>query len=875
MARPPILSLSACRELPLAGGKAVGLSRLLHAGFPVPPGVCLTTEAYSQALAGCGISPEQRWLTVSRLDKVERESALAECRAVIRGLELGWLTVQCLEALTALRQPSEMRWAVRSSATNEDEAGRSYAGLYRTELGVSSQDIESAIKSLWASLWEAHVVEYVLQSGGAAAAPAMAVVFQPMLNPLAAGVAYSIHPVTGRSGQVVVNAVFGLAAPLVAGRVTPDHFVVETAVDGRPVLVRRRLIAEKPQKLVMTDLGAHPVLLAEAEQRQPSITDDQLYDVVKLVEQVAQAFRCPVNLEWAIDSRQLWVLQARPITAVYPSSDLTNDDCEWSRTNFKETMPEVPSPLGLSFLEYFMDAYIVSPYRRLGCRIPGRLSAVRVLHGRPYLNVTLFYSLVGQLGGDPSLNAEHMGGAQPLAAPPVSRIGRLALIRAGWLMWQEMRRCIAHGPVWFQEMQRQVERYHPDHIRKLSLEAIASHLEDLGRWLDRHEVTFGIAAGTGQCLQALRHILPSWLGAEWRSLLNAALQGQGTVISAQQIFGLADVARLARNEPGVAQWFLSDPWDPTGFRERLAGTDFLRAFDRYLEAYGHRAVGESDVATPRLAEQPESLLIVIRAQVRAPADVAPSEIIARQERGRREALAEIRRRLGRRWDRWAIFVWWYRRLGRFSALREANRHHLMYYSTAARRLLLQAGTLLAAEGRLNRADDIFFVTLAERGSLLAREPRDWKALIEARRAQQVQYSAIAVPDTIRDWEGAVRGTEEADHSGKNGALRGTAISAGRASGPACLVRSVADWSKVRPGAVLIAPVVDPGMAPLFGIVAGLVVEMGGTLSHGAIIAREYGLPAIANAQGAMRLFKDGDRVTVDADSGEVRADPRR
>jgi phosphohistidine swiveling domain-containing protein len=580
----------------------------------------------------------------------------------------------------------------------------------------------------------------------------------------------------------------------------------------------------------------------------------------------------PVDLEWAIDSQMLWTLQARPITGVHPSAVLTDDDCEWSRANFKETMPELPSPLGLSFLELFMNEHIVAPYRRLGCHIPEGLTSTRVLHGRPYLNVTLFHLLVAQLRGDPSLLSEQMGGEPIAVAPAVHPIGWLAFIRAGILMLAEMRRAVVNGNKWFAQMKGLAKQHDHQHVETLSFQDTVRRLDEMAGWLRTHELTFGIAGGVAQCLQALNMLLPRWLGSDWRALLNDALQGQGTVISAQQILRLAEIADMARREPAAATFLTSEPWNPSEFRTMLKGTSFLRAFEAYVEDYGHRGLGESDIMSSRLADNPETILAVLRMQVSATSP-GPEAILSRQEKTRTAALTEIKRRMGRRLDRWAAFSWLYRRLCRFFSLREANRHYLMCYSVATRNLLLRLGDLLVAQEVCDARDDIFFLTLQDRAGLVTGEQRDWRALIRMRRAERESNAAVQVPDTIRDWETASReGASCGRHDGTS-RLSGLPISAGSVAGPIRLIRSLADWSKVTPGDIMVAPVIDPGMAPLFGVAGGLIVEMGGTLSHGAIIAREYGLPTVANVEGAMTRLPEGRFVELDARAGIIRLEP--
>jgi rifampicin phosphotransferase len=871
MTRPVLLPLAQCTDRDLVGGKALGLARLIAAGFSVPEGLCATTEAYTQSLQTAGIVDHEEWHKVRAGSDHERASMLADCRDRITRMEISSLSAQWTTALQALKPSPDTRWAVRSSATNEDAAQASFAGLYRTHLGITLADIDGAVKDLWASLWEERVINYMVQQDRNSV-PRMAVVIQPMLHAQTAGVAYSIHPVTGRRHQVTVNAVPGLAAPLVDGTAPADQYVVEVSPDGHPIRIRTRTLAHKHERLVVSNGGLHRELLDEETQRHSSLTDVQLLSLAETAKHIEQAFEHPIDLEWAFEDGQLWLLQARPITSVRPSDDLTNDDCEWSRTNFKETLPELPSLLSLSFLDRFMEDYILAHYRRLGCRIPEGLTSVRVLNGRPYLNVTLFHMLVAQLGGDPSLNAEQMGGEPLQTVPHVQPVRGWALARAGWLMWAEMRRVERVGPRVFEDMKTLATTYRRERILPLSVEELVPHLDRLGPWLEGREVTFGIAGGVGQCLQIFSHFLPRWIGPDWRGLLNAALQGQGTVISAQQILRLAELTDIARGEPAASAFFTSEFWTPSRFRSALSDTNFLRSFDHYLEDYGHRAVGESDVMSPRLAENPEAILAILRAQLMT---AAPSQetILARQNAARASALSQIKRHLGRRPDRWWIFLWCYRRLCRFFALREANRHHLMYYSLAIRTLLLRLGELLVARGLLDQRDDIFFLTINDRADLLAGGTEDWKTVLLARKAERARHVLVDVPDTIHDWQTASEWNASSDPVDSGGPLSGMPISPGSVAGPIRILRSTMDWSRVMPGDILVVPVIDPGLAPLFGIAGGLIAEMGGTLSHGAIIAREFGLPTVANVGGAMSRFSDGVRVLLDARAGTIRIEP--
>ncbi|GAB1722483.1 MAG: hypothetical protein GDA65_14840 [Nitrospira sp. CR1.1] len=871
MTQPLILSLEESCDPSLVGGKAVGLSRLLAKGFAVPRGLCVTAAAYRHALVAAGIDAEAVWRRVLQASQEDRSRELARIQERLQGQiwPTGFQT-DLERWLAGLTHDPATRWAVRSSATNEDVEHASAAGLYRTSLGLPSPELLRGIGECWLSLWTDAAIEYALRTRGEPSCPSMAVVIQPLLRATVAGVAYSIHPVTGRTSQIVINAVPGLAASLVSGEVTPDQYMVEVAeAEGRPLRIRRRLLARKHEKLVATRTGVQAERLSDSAQDQSSLSDAQLFELALLSKQIEAAFQSPTDLEWVWDDERLWVVQARPITAVQPSSALTNDECEWTRANLKETMPELPSPLGLSFLERFMDAYIIGPYRRLGCTVPDGLSSVRVLHGRPYLNVTLLYTLITQLRGNPAFLTEQMGGEPVGFTPSVRPLSGLALVRAGLSMMREWRRVVREGPQNFAVMKGMAETYHSGRIRTLSQKELAETLDRLGRWLDAHEVTFGIAGGVAQSLQAMGTFLPGWLGEDWRELLNASLQGQGSVISAQHIVRLAELVEVARSEAIVRQWFLSEGWEASGFREALVGSGFLRRFEEYLADYGHRAVGESDIMSPRIADEPGAVLILLQTQLRAERAVPPDQVISQQAQRREEALAEIDRRFGWRRHRGVVFRWWYRRLSRFCALREANRHHLLYYSTAVRHLLLQFGERMVEQGILTQCDDIFYLTMDERAALSEETPRDWRRLVRERREELRRDKEVQVPDTIRDWDAVLeQGTPLTGPAGDE-SLRGIAVSAGTATGPVRIVYSTDDWRRVQPGDILVVPVIDPGMAPLLGIAAGLIAEMGGTLSHGAIIAREYGLPVLVNVPYATRLLRENEQVTIVSVTGTV------
>ncbi|MDQ6732570.1 MAG: PEP-utilizing enzyme [Nitrospirota bacterium] len=875
MHAPYLVPLESSGDRALCGGKSSGLAALLRLGFLVPPGVCITTQAYWDTLEAANLNPAEQWARVRLASESDRDKLLKEYREHIVSLPIPYEIFQSLKSALdnvdrAFASDRAVLWAVRSSTTNEDDAERTFAGLYRTILGVPRSTIPAAITECWASLWTTAAWAYHERGEPHSNAPAMAVIVQPLLSPRSAGVAYSHHPVTREPNQVVINAVLGLAEPLVGGAITPDWYIVRMEPGTNSPHMLERHIVPKLTVRQPTTGTLHDTTLSVTDQEQPSLIDEEAFALARLTKEVEQAMNHPVDVEWAIDEQGIWLLQARPIPKppVKPALGiLTESTCAWSRANFKETLPDQPSPVGLSFLRQFMEANIVRHYLQLGCSLPPGISSIRILHGRPYINVTLFQSFMAQLGGDPALVAEQMGGDAP-APPAVKRLPWWTLLRAGLSMEWKIRQAARRAPRWFKDMTRMAEDQQGDAMDSLSPLELLSRLDRLGGRLSSRDLTFAIVAGVSQGFYTLQRLLQRRMGDDWRPLLNAALQGSGTVISARQILWLAECADIAREEPAAAEFFYAEPWEAEQFRDKLAGTRFLHAFDGYLAEYGHRAVAESDVMSPRFSEAPDYVLDVVRGHVITPAPLSMRDIRRRQSDARERALRHMRTAFGWRYHQWACVRWGLARLSRFLALREGNRHYLTYLTSVVRQFLLIMGRQFASCSVLNRQDDIFFLTHDEIRELVSGKTENWISVVESRRAERARNASQEAPDFIMDHGPAVQPADPPKASSGQ-ALHALSISSGIASGPVRLVRSKDDFRHVQRGDIVVTAVLDPGMAPLFGLAGGLIVEMGGILSHGAIIAREYGIPTVANIHGVTRLLQDGQHIILNADTGQV------
>jgi phosphohistidine swiveling domain-containing protein len=876
---PFIVPLDRCVEPALVGGKAAGLGRLIRAGFRVPPGVCLTATAYRHALQAGGFDVRRGWERARLASGPAQALLLEECRRRIMDQPLPPELLDDLSRqLPPVGAPEGAFWAVRSSCTAEDAEHASFGGLFRTSLGVRRENLPAAIRHCWASMWTLPAWAYGARAdtgwGQGADPPAMAVVLQPLVAARSAGVGYSRHPVTGHSTHVVINAVHGLAEPLVAGEVTPDHYVVECPLEPVSARLIERVIAEKTLSRGVGPTGLRDEPLTGSLRGAPVLNDQEAIAVARLIKQVEQAMGAPVDVEWASDPGGLWLLQARPVLQGGGPAPLTVASCTWSRANFRETLPDVPSPLAVALLEEFMEACILVHYREVGCRIPRGLASVRVLNGRPYINVTLMQWLMAQLGGDPSEVTDLMGGEPVPSVPGAGRLSWRRLMRAGILIRRKLLQASKRAPAWFAELRRLGKAQAGPELEGLTEPELLRRLLELDEGLRAGDLTFALVGRVSQAFMALRFALEKRLGARWRPLLNAATRGTGAIISAKQIAWLIELAERARTEPAARDFLLEHPWQPEAFRSCLAGTAFLRDLDDFLAEYGHRAIGESDPMVPRFAERPEYVLGIVRGHLQAGSFRCGEAAGEEQARARDASLAEIRKALAWRLPAWLWFRWWHDVLCRAQALREANRHALMHYLAGVRRLLLELGRKLATRGWLETPEDVFFLLPDEIRALVAElaggPSRDWRMLVAGRREDMARHVEETAPEVVRP--GRSPGPSEVARDGADtpGTLTGLPISGGYAEGPVRLIRSPEALARVRGGDVLVIPAIDPGMAPLMGLASALVIEMGGMLSHGAIIAREYGIPAVANVREATRLLKDGERVAVDAVRGEVR-----
>ncbi|MFE4544847.1 PEP/pyruvate-binding domain-containing protein [Arthrobacter sp. NPDC056727] len=844
----PVISLAHVDAgmLPEVGGKAASLGVLLAAGLPVPPGFCVTTAAYRRVAEAAGADPsgppEQ---TRGRLEGFPIPEDIAGA---------------ILAAYAALGGDTPV--AVRSSATAEDLPEASFAGQLDSYLNVAGPDaLLDAVRRCWASLWTDRAVAYRADHGIDQRPLGIAVVVQEMVDAEVAGVMFTANPVTGRRKETVIDAAPGLGEALVSGAVNPDRFTVDAATG---------------QILQRSPGGNRPACL----------TDDQVRALAGLGTRAEELYGQPQDLEWAIaPDGGIRVVQSRPITTLFPLPEPYNGDGvrAYLCASLLQGLTRPLTPMGLaSFI-------LMSDSSRSAGGGPAAYRSVQV-GMRMYVDVT---SLLRSKGGRRGLlramkvaDARSVDVLAYLSADPrfaLARESNLASLKAG-LRASPPLGLLGHTLRAMANPAAALER-----VRE------ADH--DLDRVLVLPEPASGAArldfverVLTKDITPALMRALPPaaagyiWLGLARLLLgrlakpgdLQAVLRGLPHNVTTEMDLELWRTATAIREDPESLRALTGEEPQVLAGRYvegRLPAVS-QGVLRRFLATYGHRAVAEIDLGVPRWGEDPAHIINVVANYLKlADPELAPDRLFRRAAENAEAKAAELAARAARTRGRLfgRIVGHSLRRARETAGMREYPKFRLIVAFDVLRRQLQQVGQDLARAGRIPAPDDVFFLDLTEaRVGLRGADLRGLAA--ERRRNYEREMRRRHIPRLLlsdgTDAEAAMAAQTRASSAGQPGALAGAAASAGTVTGKARVILDPAG-AHLEPGEILVAPSTDPGWTPLFMTAGALVMEMGGPISHGAVVAREYGIPAVVSVPDATLRIKTGDTVTVDGAAGTV------
>jgi len=884
------------------GGKGAGLATLERLGLPVPAWFVVPASACDRVLGRA--RPEIEVALASLPKGAERgayEAAAARAGAAIRAAGLDPADAARLAADLERVLPGEALVAVRSSALREDGATDSFAGQLDSFLGVPRAAVEARVLDAIASLHGARALRYRSARGLPGAAARTAVIVQRIVRARCAGVLFTADPASGDAGAAVVVAGLGLGEGVVAGRVATDTFRAELAT-GR---VRRQAVATKATRAVLATAGGtrdEPVPPAEAAA--PALTDEEVARLVEAGRAVASAEGAPQDVEWALDGDgRPWLLQARPITALAQGRETTalaqgpettalaqGREHVFDDANIVEGYPGLTLPLTFSVIRPAYEVTFREAARALG--VPDDVlrreravfaHLVALVDGRVVYDLLGWYRLYQLVPGFEGLLAAF---EQALGLPR-REIARAAPPRGLALLLRRLvqarvalrlgRLLATHGLAsrrFLARLAAERARHARLELRRLDAHDLLDEVEGLaGRLNGPYAVTALNDLFTFQLHALAARLLARFVpGGDGRALRDALLSGIGGVESLEPARSLAALAALARDAPAVLA-LLESAAPPADAWAALAAEPSARAWRAaaaaHLARFGDRIPGELKLETPPLWERPDLLVVLVRHALAAPPS-RPSGAAGDAARSARAAAdAALRGRPLRRALLRLVLARCRDGLRRREALRLARARMLGMARGAYRAL----GALLAREGLLDAADDVFWLGADEvsglvRGHALDPDPRPavaarkeaWRRFAARRPAHRVVTHGIVMARPFPE--------EPAAGGGGDAVLRGTGCCPGVARGPARVVTDAFAAAPAR-GEVLVAPSTDPGWIFLMASAAALVSERGNPLSHTAIVGRELGVPTVVGVEGAAALLHDGEPLEVDGAAGTV------
>lgn len=846
-------------QIALVGGKGAHLGELSRIeGIRVPAGYCVTTDAFRRLMASAP-SLEDQLDQLSHLSPDDRGAIAAlsaEIRSAVAGIPIpDDLAAAITRPLSSLDEKGA--YAVRSSATAEDLPTASFAGQQDTYLNVvGPAAILEHIRSCWASLFTERAVTYRLRNGFDHRKVHMAVVVQRMVSPDASGVLFTADPVTSNRKVTSVEASFGLGEALVSGLVNADVYEVR---DGE---VADKTVAAKQLAILAVPGGGTQQQAIEPElQQQPALTDAQVVQLAQLGRRIEAHLGRPQDIEWCLVDGDFQIVQSRPITTLFPVPPVEDQENHvYLSVGHQQMMTDPMKPLDLSFWQLTTPRPMSEAGGRLFVDVTKRLASPATRAGlleamgtsdplmRDALQTVLDRGdFVPAPSGDAPDGPPAGGAPDPIETDP-------AIV-------DEL---IAQSQASLAALKHDIREKRGSELFDFILE----DLQELKRVLFAPHSLQVIMAGMGATwwLNKEMHV---WLGEE--NAADVLTQSAPNNVTSEMGLALLDVADAIRPHPEVVAFlkdvededFLDELPDLAGGRE---AQDAIRA---YLDQYGMRCVGEIDITRPRWSERPSALVPVILGNIE---NFEPGASRQRFEQGRQEVWKkeqELLERLQalpggeRKAEETKSMI---DRLRTFVGYREYPKYGMISRYFVYKQALLEEAERLVQTGVLRDGEDIFYLRFQELHDVVRTGQVDHQ-LIRQRKEAFSGYQALTPPRVLTSDGETITGSYRREDVPAD-ALVGLPVSSGIVEGRARVVLDMTE-ADLEAGDILVTAYTDPSWSPVFVTAQGLVTEVGGLMTHGAVIAREYGLPAVVGVEHATRLIKDGQRIRVNATIGYV------
>ena len=860
-------------SLDQAGGKALALMQMTGAGMPVPAGFVLTVHFFEPWIDQLKQTPEWSGLVNGDASEIGRYAGGLQARC-------GTLSFtdkqrdELSDALRSFREGDGHLFAVRSSSPEEDLEGASFAGGYETTLGVSVETMQAAILHSFTSSFDERVFLYKKEHGFQVSQPRIAVIVQQQVDAESAGVAFSLNPLNNCYDEAVINANHGLGEAVVSGEADPDVFVVDR--------VKRQIIESRigsKQVVISLNTNGGTVRSTRTNHAEAAITSAQALELTGLLDQVDAYYQRPVDIEWAISKGRIHLLQARPITTYLPlPPEMVTAPGEPKRlyansTLIEQGVQEPLSVLGTDFLSYVLNK-VGGPVAE---GVVGHDGVTFTAGGGYYMNIS-YALMMGMKNaalapgsfGDPRVMEilDSIDMKQYLGGELTPKLKSMR----GKMIFSMLPMIKSVTQAYFRP-EHVLSRYQsalPEEIRRLesfsgkgqTMQAQAIALTDLLKFFyGEYGIPMILAAQLAQ--QRIKSLFKNEANEVQDHLINLgiSLPGNKTAEMGELMYSLASSPEIGRYES--ADKFLQDL---NG--NKLSG-EFMQAWKRFMSEFGMRCPGEIDPATTRPYENPVSFFEQLKNMSLSIKSRDASQTFFDEARTKREAayqaLYQIALRKGKRQAK--ALEKFYKTWITFGGYRETPKHYVITVIDLFRRSALELGQTFVRQGRLDSAGQIFDLTIADIDHASSNPTVDLRAQAQERtllinRMKKSHHVARIIDSRGRIYYPPRKAAVE-------GELSGVPISPGVVQGRVKVLQYASE-KKLLPGEILVARATDPGWTPLFINAKGIILEIGGALQHGAVVAREYGIPCVSGLDEATRLLKDGQLVEVDGSNGTVR-----
>ncbi|HHT7126660.1 TPA: phosphoenolpyruvate synthase [Bacillus cereus] len=849
-------------QLFLVGGKGLNLGELSNIqGIQVPEGFCVTTVWYEQAIGKNGAF--QTLLNQLAMLKIEERDRIGEIskqiREVIMAVEI---PVDVVESVAHYLSHfgDEHAYAVRSSATAEDLPYASFAGQQDTYLNViGKENILQHIKKCWASLFTDRAVIYRMQNGFDHNQVSICVVIQKMVFPEASGILFTADPITSNRKVLSIDASFGLGEALVSGLVSADNYKVK-----EDEIVEKVIATKKLAIYGRKEGGTERKKISPNQQKVQTLTEQQILQLARIGRQIEAYFGCPQDIEWCLVDDTFYIVQSRPITTLYPIPEVNDGENHvYVSVGHQQMMTDPLKPLGMSLFQLtsFGPRFqaggwlFVDVAQRLASPASREFLLNTIGESEPLIKDALMTvierdNFIKLLPDDEKENSKRMppAGSQPQIENDPAIVTDL----------------IKNSEASIEELKQNIQMKSGSDVLSFILEDI----QQLKKILFDPQSMAVIMAGMN-ALSWINEKIEQWLGE--KNAADVLSQSVQHNITSEMGLALLDVADVIRPYPEVIA-YLQHVEDDRFLDELIqfkGGEKVRDAIDAFLNKYGMRCSGEIDITKTRWSEQPATIIPMILNHIR---DFEYGASKRKFEEWLQEALkkeAELLERLQHLPDGEQKVEETKRmicNLRNFIGYREYPKYGMIHRYFIYKQALLKEAEKLVQNNVLDEIEDIYYLTFEELHEVVRTNKLDYKIIHKQKNAYKL-YEKLTPPRVITSDGEIITGKYKRENLPAE-AIVGLPVSSGVVEGRARVILNMED-ANLEDGDILVTAFTDPGWTPLFVSIKWLVTEVGGLMTHGAVIAREYGLPAVVGVENATKLIKDGQRIRVHGTEGYI------